>query len=272
MPSTRSSTTGSHWPVVSAARLRAAAVGLRGAAAAGGRPPIGGMALCRSRDGSRCRECAHVRAARRACPLRGAGSARPRTSACCSAARDRGRVCPHLRGVALLAAAGPRPRRLSGATSGRLSSASTATVSDHSWGIEGAVAGLYGYWNDADPIKAHLAAWPLITAALIALALWGLAHRRHDPIAWAVAAAAAFGFLLALGSRSPVTGSLYRTALDHVAMLRSFREPQKGVALLAFGYAYLGGAAAGELGGHTSASASGGDVHLRLPWCCFCCR
>jgi hypothetical protein len=124
------------------------------------------------------------------------------------------------------------------------------TVSDHRWGIEGAVAGLYGYWNDADPIKAHLAAWPLIAAALIALALWGLAHRRHDPIAWAVAAAAAFGFLLALGSRSPITGSLYRAALDHFAMLRSFREPQKGSALLAFGYAYLGGAAAGELAGH----------------------
>jgi hypothetical protein len=124
------------------------------------------------------------------------------------------------------------------------------TVSDHRWGIEGAVAGLYGYWNDGDPIKAHLAAWPLITAALIALGLWGLAHRRHDPIAWSVAAAAAFGFLLALGGRSPVTGALYRTALDHISMLRSFREPQKGVALLAFGYAYLGGAAAGELGGH----------------------
>jgi len=124
------------------------------------------------------------------------------------------------------------------------------TVSDHRWGIEGAVAGLYGYWNDADPIKAHLAAWPLITAALIALALWGLAHRRHDPIAWTVAAAAAFGFLLALGGRGPITGALYRTALDHIALLRSFREPQKGVALLAFGYAYLGGAAAGELRGH----------------------
>jgi hypothetical protein len=125
-----------------------------------------------------------------------------------------------------------------------------STVPDHRWGIEGAVAGLYGYWNNADPIKAHLAAWPLLAAALIALTLCGLAHRHHDPIAWAVAAAAIFGFLLALGGRSPITGSLYRTALDHFAMLRSFREPQKGVALLAFGYAYLGGAAAGELGGH----------------------
>ncbi len=124
------------------------------------------------------------------------------------------------------------------------------TVSDRRWGIEGAVAGLYGYWNDPDPIKAHLAAWPLITAALISLALWGLAHRRHDPIAWVVAAAAVFGFLLALGGRSPITGALYRTALDHFAVLRSFREPQKGVALVAFGYAYLGGAAAGELRGH----------------------
>lgn len=124
-----------------------------------------------------------------------------------------------------------------------------ATVPDHRWGLEGAVAGLYGYWNDGDPIKAHLIAWPLITAALVALACWGLARRRHDPIAWVVAAAAIFGFLLALGGRSPVTGALYRTALDHIAVLRSFREPQKGVALLAFGYAYLGGMGAGELAG-----------------------
>jgi hypothetical protein len=124
------------------------------------------------------------------------------------------------------------------------------TVSDHTWGLEGAVAGLYGYWNDPDPIKAHLAAWPLIAAALIALAVWGLAHRRHDPVAWAVAGAAAFGFLLALGARGPLTGTLFRAALDHFAVLRSFREPQKGVALLAFGYAYLGGAAAGEVRGH----------------------
>lgn len=124
------------------------------------------------------------------------------------------------------------------------------TVSDHTWGLGGAVAGMYGYWNDPDPIKAHLAAWPVIAAALIALAVWGLAHRRHDPAAWAVAAAAAFGFFLALGARGPLTGTLFRAALDHFAVFRSFREPQKGVALLAFGYAYLGGAAAGEVRGH----------------------
>jgi hypothetical protein len=124
------------------------------------------------------------------------------------------------------------------------------TVPDHRWGIEGAVAGLYGYWNDPSPVKAHLIAWPLIAAALIALATWGLAHLRHDPVAWAVAGAAAFGFLLALGARGPVTGTFFRTALDHFAVLRSFREPQKGVALLAFGYACLGGAGVGELREH----------------------
>lgn len=125
-----------------------------------------------------------------------------------------------------------------------------ATVSDHRWGVQGAVAGLYGYWNDPSPIKAHLVAWPLIGAALISLALWGLAHRREDPVAWAVAAAAVFGFLLALGGRNPITGGLYQAALDHVAFFRSFREPQKGVALLAFGYAYFGGAAVGEFREH----------------------
>jgi len=121
------------------------------------------------------------------------------------------------------------------------------TVSDPTWGVEGAVAGLYGYWNDADPIKAHLAAWPLVAAALVLLAAWGLAVRRREPTTWGVAAAALFGFVLALGTSGPLTGSLFHDVLDHVAVARSFREPQKGVALLVFGYAYLGGLAAADL-------------------------
>jgi dolichol-phosphate mannosyltransferase len=128
------------------------------------------------------------------------------------------------------------------------------TVADPTWGLGATVAGLYGYWNDTEPIRAHLAAWPLVAAALVALAAWGLAVRRRQPIAWAVAGAAAFGFLLALGGRGPLTGSLFRTALEHLGVARSFREPQKGVALLVFGYAYLGSLAVSDLRAHAPAA------------------
>ena len=72
------------------------------------------------------------------------------------------------------------------------------------------------------------------------LAAWGGFLRRRDPTTLAVAAAGAFGFLLALGDASFLTRDLYTWALDHFSFLRSFREPQKGVALLVLAYAFLG--------------------------------
>jgi dolichol-phosphate mannosyltransferase len=124
------------------------------------------------------------------------------------------------------------------------------TVSDHTWGIVANVAGLYGYWNDAEPIKTHLATWPLLALAFAALAGLGLAARRRDTTAWAVAAGAGAGFVLALGGRGPLTGGLFTNVLGHVAAARSFREPEKGVALLVFGYAYLGAPAVAALRQH----------------------
>ena len=121
------------------------------------------------------------------------------------------------------------------------------TVPDHRWGLGSTVAGLFGYWNDARPISAYLSVWPLIALTLIALALWGAALRRRDPTTWAVVAIGLFGFLLALGDASWLTRGPYTYLLDHFSFLRSFREPQKGVALLAFAYAFLGAAAVQDL-------------------------
>jgi hypothetical protein len=75
------------------------------------------------------------------------------------------------------------------------------------------------------------------------LAIAGTLARRHDPMTWGVLAAALLGLLLALGDASPVTRPVFSWALEHWSALRSFRESQKGAALLAFGYAYLGAAA-----------------------------
>ncbi|HZU19950.1 MAG TPA: polyprenol monophosphomannose synthase [Gaiellaceae bacterium] len=121
------------------------------------------------------------------------------------------------------------------------------TVSDHRWGILANVLGLYGYWNDAFPIKAYFAYWPVLALAFVALAAFGAGLLRRTPTTWAIAGAAVFGTVLALGTRGPVSGSLFRALLDHVAAARSFREPQKGVALLVFAYAYLGSAAVDSL-------------------------
>ena len=117
------------------------------------------------------------------------------------------------------------------------------TVSDRRFGIVGNVLGLYGYWNDVFPLKTYAPYWPAGAAALLALAVLGAALLARRTSAWSVAAAAAFGVVLALGTRGPGTGTLFRAVLDHVALARSFREPQKGVALLVFGYAYLGSGA-----------------------------
>jgi hypothetical protein len=124
------------------------------------------------------------------------------------------------------------------------------TVADENWGLAPTVAGLYGYWNNAAPIKAYLEAWPLLALTLFALAAWGVALRRRDATTWAVAAIGVFGFVLALGDASSLTRGCFTYLLDHVSFLRSFREPQKGVALLAFAYAFLGAAAVEDLIAH----------------------
>lgn len=114
------------------------------------------------------------------------------------------------------------------------------TLSDHRFGLVANVLGLYGYWNDPAPIKSYLVAWPLGALALLALGCFGLARGRRSERTWAVAAAGVFGVVLALGARAPGTGDLFRALVDHVPAARSFREPQKGVALLVFAYAFLG--------------------------------
>jgi hypothetical protein len=121
------------------------------------------------------------------------------------------------------------------------------TLSDPVWGRGINVAGLYGYWNDAAPIKSSLAFWPLLTAGLVSLALYGIVMRRRDRLTWAVTAAAVVAFVIALGDAAPLSGRAFVFLLDHVQVARSFREPQKAVALLVFAYAFLGAAAVDHL-------------------------
>jgi hypothetical protein len=121
------------------------------------------------------------------------------------------------------------------------------TLPDPHFGLVVNVAGLYGYWNNDFPIKSYLSVWPLFAFAMPLLAIAGAVVQRRDPTTWGVLAAGVLGFLLALGDASVLTRGAFTWLLDHVSSLRSFREPQKGVALLAFAYAFLGAAAIDDL-------------------------
>jgi hypothetical protein len=128
------------------------------------------------------------------------------------------------------------------------------TVGDPRWGSLLSVLGLGGFWNDAHPAASALAVWPLFVIVLVGLALRGLVLRRDRGVAAAVAVCGVLGALVALGMASAVTRPVTLWLMDHVAFLRSFRETDKAVALLAFAYAFLGAGAVDELVGSQRSS------------------
>lgn len=130
---------------------------------------------------------------------------------------------------------------------GRAQLALYASTPDPQFGLIPALAALSGYWNDASPAISYVPAWPGLALTLVALTAGGLWLRRRDPIAWAVGAAALVGFALALGYAWPPTRGPFIWLLAHVPPLRSFRESGKGLALVAFAYAYLGSVAVSDL-------------------------
>ena len=121
------------------------------------------------------------------------------------------------------------------------------TFADPRWGPLLTVLGLGGFWDDHTPAATALPVWPLIVVLLVGLALRGAAISRDRRVAIAVGACGALGALAALGTASGVTRPVTFWLMDHVAVLRSFRETDKSVALLAFAYAFLGAPAVDEL-------------------------
>ncbi len=133
---------------------------------------------------------------------------------------------------------------------GRAQLALYASAGDPHVGLLPTLAALSGYWNDATPAISHVPAWPALALVIVVLTLGGLWLSRRDPIAWAVAAAGAAGFLLALGYAWSPTQSSFAWLLAEFPWLRSFRESGKGLALVAFAYAYLGSLAVDDLVRH----------------------
>ena len=135
---------------------------------------------------------------------------------------------------------------------GRAQLALYASVPDPHLGLVPALLGLSGYWNDARPAISYVPAWPLVTVTLLVLSAGGAWLRRREPTTWAVAGAGLAGLLLALGYAWAPTRAPFVWLLAHFAPLRSFRESGKGLALLAFAYAYLGAVAVDDLVQHAS--------------------
>lgn len=106
------------------------------------------------------------------------------------------------------------------------------------------VAMLYGFWRggyrvpwDVVPLSAVVGAYTLLLVA----ATHGWYRRRDDPRVNGLLLAAVVGFVLGLGVEFAPTAPLFRALYEEVSLVRGMRDTQKFVALLALGYAYLGG-------------------------------
>jgi len=123
-----------------------------------------------------------------------------------------------------------------------------ATATDHAYGIEQNVLGLYGFWREPaemDLSKYHLPHWPLFYVVLMLPVLggvvWGLrAERARAAETLALILMAAVGLYVALGV-SEHTYQVNIWLFEHVPAFGGLREPQKASALLALSYAWLGG-------------------------------
>ncbi|MBU1671102.1 MAG: hypothetical protein KKF41_04365 [Actinobacteria bacterium] len=121
----------------------------------------------------------------------------------------------------------------------------TRTTSDAGLGLS--VLGMYGFWKtqlDGLMPRKYVPLWPLFGLGFLALAACGLWTSRSRPRVGGEACALGLlgltGFLLALGSRAPVTGPAFSWLFRNVGGFALFREPQKFSGLLVLAFAGLG--------------------------------
>ena len=121
------------------------------------------------------------------------------------------------------------------------------TYGDPRWGPLLTVLGLNGFWEDHSPATTALAVWPLIAVLLLLMALRGAVLAPNRRVATAVGICGLIGIVAGLGTASAVTRPATFWLMDHFALLRSFRETDKVLALTAFAYAFLGASAVDDL-------------------------
>jgi len=140
----------------------------------------------------------------------------------------------------------PRP-----VTVGANDVAAYATRSDPHLGLYGNVLGLYGFWRQGPRLpKDAVPVWPVLLAAILAIAAVGAWSALRDPVrrplAGVLLLSGTAGYSLALGTQGP-TGPLFRFLFDHLPFFQVMREPEKFLCLTALAYAVLFGWGAGQL-------------------------
>jgi hypothetical protein len=107
------------------------------------------------------------------------------------------------------------------------------------------VVSLYGFWLERFKRYAMpnhiLAIWIIgfvCFAGLVVMGARELKRQRALP-ASALAVTAVIGLVMALGPEAAVTGGLVRGIINHVPLMKGFREPEKFSALLVLLYAYF---------------------------------
>ncbi len=137
-----------------------------------------------------------------------------------------------------------------------------ATRADPHWGLVVNVLAGYGFWR-VPPLspKDEVAAWPLLLAVVLVLAVVGAVAAVRDPArrtkALVLLLAGTAGFFLALGTKGPLA-TPYAWAFAHLPLFAVMREPDKFAALVVLAEAVLAGwgieALAGRRPGRAGAS------------------
>ncbi|MDA8183041.1 MAG: hypothetical protein M0035_01200, partial [Actinomycetota bacterium] len=137
-----------------------------------------------------------------------------------------------------------------------------ATRADPHWGLVVNVLAGYGFWR-VPPLspKDEVAAWPLLLAVVLVLAVVGAVAAVRDPTrrtkALVLVLAGTAGFFLALGTKGPLA-TPYAWAFAHLPLFAVMREPDKFAALVVLAEAVLAGWGIEALAGRRPGRAGAG--------------
>ena len=116
-------------------------------------------------------------------------------------------------------------------------------------GVFGNVLALQGFWGEGKNLfltAADTYSWWLVPIVLLwSIVLSGMliSFRSRRSVTTAMLIIIGIGVVLAVGSLAPVVGPLNQWLVTHVPFFAGYREPQKFVGLIVFGYAYFGAVA-----------------------------
>jgi hypothetical protein len=121
------------------------------------------------------------------------------------------------------------------------------TVADHTYNLPASLnpLTLYGYWGeDQDRFslpKDHMPVWGLIFICILIMTVAGIIGywKKERGRVVTFLALIILGWILAVGIADPPFSYINGWLYDHVPLFRGYREPQKFIGLIAFGYSVL---------------------------------